>query len=332
MTPAIHVRGLRKIYTVPVREPGLWAAVRGLVRRGSRDVAAVDGISFDVAAGEMVGFLGPNGAGKTTALKMLSGLLHPSGGELSVLGFLPSRREEAFLRQITLVMGQRSQLAWDIPALDSFELNAAIYDVSPADYRRMVDEMTELLDLEDLIRKPVRNLSLGERMKCEIAVAILHRPRVLFLDEPTIGLDVVVKARIRDFLAELNRERGVTVLLTTHDISDIERLCSRVMIIDRGHLIYDGSLSAIKERFGGERTLVVDLEEPAPPIDVPGARVERVDGPRQWLRFHRSETTAAELISAVAARVRLRDLTIEEPEIEEIVRRIYSGADPGRAR
>jgi ABC-2 type transport system ATP-binding protein len=231
-----------------------------------------------------------------------------------------------------MVFGQRTQLWWDLPLRDSFDLLRYIYRVPVERFRVNLDTFTELLDLGPVLNTPVRQLSLGQRMRGDLAASLLHDPEILYLDEPTIGLDVVVKARIRDFLAELNRERGVTVLLTTHDISDIERLCSRVMIIDRGHLIYDGSLSAIKERFGGERILVVDLEEPAPPIDVAGARVEKVDGPRQWLRFHRSETTAAELIATVAARVRLRDLTIEEPEIEDIVRRIYGGADPGRAR
>jgi ABC-2 type transport system ATP-binding protein len=321
MTPAIHVRGLRKIYTVPVREPGLWAAVRGLVRRGSRDVAAVDGISFDVAAGEMVGFLGPNGAGKTTALKMLSGLLHPSGGELSVLGFLPSRREEAFLRQITLVMGQRSQLAWDIPALDSFELNAAIYDVSPADYRRMVDEMTELLDLEDLIRKPVRNLSLGERMKCEIAVAILHRPRVLFLDEPTIGLDVTMQRRIRAFISEYSKRYGASVLVTSHYMADIEALCSRVVVIHHGKLLFDGDLSALAAQFSPHKTIVVDLKNGVADLSRYGEIVSADDG-RVELRVLKSET--ARVTSRLLSDLEVEDLTVEDPPIEDVIERVFA--------
>jgi ABC-2 type transport system ATP-binding protein len=321
MTPAIHVRGLRKIYTVPVREPGLWAAVRGLVRRGSRDVAAVDGISFDVAAGEMVGFLGPNGAGKTTALKMLSGLLHPSGGELSVLGFLPSRREEAFLRQITLVMGQRSQLAWDIPALDSFELNAAIYDVSPADYRRMVDEMTELLDLEDLIRKPVRNLSLGERMKCEIAVAILHRPRVLFLDEPTIGLDVTMQRRIRAFISEYSKRYGASVLVTSHYMADIEALCSRVVVIHHGKLLFDGDLSALAAQFSPHKTIVVDLKNGVADLSRYGEIVSADDG-RVELRVPKSET--ARVTSRLLSDLEVEDLTVEDPPIEDVIERVFA--------
>jgi ABC-2 type transport system ATP-binding protein len=227
-----------------------------------------------------------------------------------------------------MVFGQRTQLWWDLPLRDSFDLLRYIYRVPLARFRANLDIFVELLDLGPFLQTPVRQLSLGQRMRGDLAAALLHDPEILYLDEPTIGLDIVVKGRIRDFLKELNRERGVTVLLTTHDIADIERLCPRVMIIDHGRLLYDGDLAAIKQRFGGERTLVVDLDEPAPPIEVPGASVERVDGPRQWLRFKRAEITAAELIAAVAARVHVRDLTIEEPEIEDIVRRIYGGEDP----
>jgi ABC-2 type transport system ATP-binding protein len=331
MAPIVSVENLEKRFAVSRKRQG----VRGLLGKLARetvDVRAVDGISFSIEPGEMVGYIGPNGAGKSTTIKMLTGILVPSGGLVRVAGLDPSRRRIELTRHIGMVFGQRTQLWWDLPLRDSFDLLRYIYRVPVERFRVNLDAFIELLDLGPVLDTPVRQLSLGQRMRGDLAASLLHDPEILYLDEPTIGLDVVVKARIRDFLAELNRDRGVTVLLTTHDISDIERLCSRVMIIDRGRLIYDGSLSAIKERFGGERMLVVDLEEPAPPIDVPGARVERVDGPRQWLRFRRSETTAAELIAAVAARVRLRDLTIEEPEIEDIVRRIYGGADPGRAQ
>src|SRR2546426_8576215 len=220
--PTIEVRDLRKLYHVHEREAGLLASLRSLVRRRARAVAAVDGISFEVAEGEIVGFLGPNGAGKTTTLKMLSGLLYPTEGDLRVLGHVPSRRERAFLRQITLVMGQRNQLLWDIPAADSFELNRAIYRIPRSDYRRTLDELVALLELAPLLGKQVRSLSLGERMKCEIAAALLHRPRVLFLDEPTIGLDVTAQRRIRGFIAEYNRRHGARVLLTSHNMADVE--------------------------------------------------------------------------------------------------------------
>ena len=319
--PAIHVRDLRKIYSVPVREPGLGAALRGLVRRRSREVAAVDGISFDVQPGEMVGFLGPNGAGKTTALKMLSGLLHPSSGNLDVLGHLPNRREDSFLRQITLVMGQRSQLAWDIPALDSFELNAAIYDVSPEDYRRTVDELVDLLDLEELIRKPVRNLSLGERMKCEIAVALLHRPRVLFLDEPTIGLDVTMQRRIRSFIAEYNRRYDASVLLTSHYMADIEALCKRVIVIHHGHLLYDGDLSGLTHRFSPHKTIVVDLVNGAGDLTRYGDVVSVEDG-RVELRVPKSET--ARVTSRLLSDLDVEDLTVEDPPIEDVIERVFA--------
>ncbi|MGD0783637.1 MAG: ATP-binding cassette domain-containing protein, partial [Candidatus Aminicenantales bacterium] len=234
--PSIRVRDLRKTYVVAQREAGARAALKSLVRRRKQEIAAVDGISFDVDPGEIVGFLGPNGAGKTTTLKMLSGLLHPTSGDVRVLDAVPWRREKAFLRQITLVMGQRNQLVWDIPAADSFELNRAIYRIPAADYRRRVDELTGLLDLGPLLNKPVRNLSLGERMKCEIAAALLHRPGMVFLDEPTIGLDITMQRRIRGFIAEYNRGTGATVLLTSHDMSDVEALCRRVIIIHRGRL------------------------------------------------------------------------------------------------
>src|SRR5919199_1076720 len=241
--PVVHLAALTKVFKVPEREAGLRAAAAGLIRRKTRDVRAVDAISFDIAAGEVVGFLGPNGAGKTTTLKMLSGLLYPSGGEARVLGHVPSKREKEYLRQITLVMGNRNQLQWDIPAVDSFELNRAIYRLRRADYLALRDELVELLEVGDLVRKPVRNLSLGERMKVEIVGALLHRPQVLFLDEPTIGLDVTMQKRIRQFIAEYNRRHGATVLLTSHYMADVEALCKRVIVIHHGRILFDGALS-----------------------------------------------------------------------------------------
>jgi ABC-2 type transport system ATP-binding protein len=232
-SPDIHVTDLRKTFVVPVREAGLRAAVRGLVRRTHRSVAAVDGVSFDIATGEVVGFLGPNGAGKTTTLKMLSGLLYPTAGEALVLGHVPWRRERDYLRRMTLVMGNRNQLQWDIPALDSYELNRSIYRIPEAAFRRTRDELVELLDLGELVRKPVRNLSLGERMKAELVGVLLHTPQVLFLDEPTIGLDVTMQKRIRAFVAEYNRRHGATVLLTSHYMADVLALCRRVIVIHR---------------------------------------------------------------------------------------------------
>jgi ABC-2 type transport system ATP-binding protein len=318
----IEVNDLQKTFRVYRRRGG---GLLGLVRREPADVHAVAGVSFSIAAGEMVGYVGPNGAGKSTTIKMLTGILQPSAGSMRIGGLDPSRQRAELARRIGVVFGQRTQLWWDLPLLDSFELLRHIYRVPAERFSRQMAVFTDLLDLGPFLATPVRQLSLGQRMRGDLAAALLHDPPILYLDEPTIGLDVVAKARMREFLAEINRERGVTVLLTTHDMADIERLCSRMLIIDHGHVIYDGSLEAIKDRFGGERTLVVDLEAEEPPLRVAGAEVTRVDGPRQWLRFRRADTTAAQLIGAVAAGSRLLDLTIEEPEIEDIVRRIYQG-------
>jgi ABC-2 type transport system ATP-binding protein len=320
----IEVQDLRKVFDVARRRKGARGPL-GWVRRERMPVRAVDGVSFTVERGEMVGYIGPNGAGKSTTIKMLTGILVPSGGLVRVAGLDPVRRRIELTRRIGVVFGQRTQLWWDLPLRDSFELLRHIYRVPRDRYQQNLDAFVELLDLGPVLGTPVRQLSLGQRMRGDLTAALLHDPEILYLDEPTIGLDVVGKARMREFLARLNQERGVTVLLTTHDMADIERLCRRMMIIDHGHVIYDGDLEAIKNRFGGERTLIVDLEEPGPPIDVPGAEVVKVDGPRQWLRFRRADTTAADLVAAVAARVRLVDLTIEEPQIEDIVRRIYEG-------
>src|SRR5436309_10816169 len=287
-----------------------------LVHREYRVVRAVRDVSFGIARGEMVGCLGPNGAGKSTTVKMLTGILVPSGGELEVFGLVPHRRRQQVAQRIGVVFGQRTQLWWDLPLIDSLELLRYVYRVPAERYAHNIRRMRELLDLDPFLRTPVRQLSLGQRMRGELSAALLHDPEIVYLDEPTIGLDVVAKHRIRDFLRRINRERGVTVLLTTHDMSDIEQLCSRLMIIDHGKLLYDGGLDEIRDRFGTERTLVVDLADDTGPLDVPNAREVRADGPRRWLRFHRANTTAADLIADVAARYRIRDLTIEEPEIE----------------
>src|ERR1043165_2076180 len=244
----ILVENLSKTYQVPEREGGFGAAVKSFFKRTYKDVKAVQNVSFKIRQGEIVGFLGPNGAGKTTTLKMLSGLLHPSAGTLSVLGHVPARREKELLRQITLVMGQRNQLQWDLPVADSLELNRVIYRIPRADFDGIARELTELLELQPLLNKPVRNLSLGERMKCETAAALLHRPKVLFLDEPTIGLDVTMQVRVREFLAEYNQRHGATILLTSHYMADVTALCKRILVIDHGHLIYDGNLDALVER------------------------------------------------------------------------------------
>jgi ABC-2 type transport system ATP-binding protein len=318
--PVIHLRDLRKIYVVSERESGILAALQSLLHRETESVPAVDGISFDLAPGEIVGFLGPNGAGKTTTLKMLSGLLHPTGGEVSVLGYVPWKREKDFLRQITLVMGQRNQLVWDIPALDSFELNRAIYRIPAPDYRRMLSDLTELLELGPLLRKPVRNLSLGERMKCEIAAALLHRPQVVFLDEPTIGLDVTMQRRIRAFLAEYNRRYGATILLTSHYMADVEALCRRVIVIHRGKLLFDGDLSDLVQRFTSYKTIVVRLEDCLSDLHAYGDVVSCDEG-SFTLRVPKEKT--AHVTERLLADLPVIDLLVEDPPIEEVIERVF---------
>jgi ABC-2 type transport system ATP-binding protein len=319
--PEIHVRNLHKTYVVSKRESGVLAALQSLVHRETEDIPAVDGISFDLEPGEVVGFLGPNGAGKTTTLKMLSGLLHPTSGELSVLGYVPWKREKAFLRQITLVMGQRNELVWDIPALDSFELNRAIYRVPLADYRLMLKELTELLELGDLLRKPVRNLSLGERMKCEIAAALLHRPRMVFLDEPTIGLDVTMQRRIRTFIDEYNRRYGATVLLTSHYMADVEALCHRVIVIHNGRLLFDGELARLVQQFTAHKTIVIQLADLYADLHAYGDVVSREDG-HVTLRVPKAET--ARVTERLLADLPVIDLLVEDPPIEEVIERVFA--------
>ena len=312
----IELDGVEKTFTLRVKS--------GRVRRERREVRAVDGISFRVDPGELIGYVGPNGAGKSTTVKMLTGILVPSAGRISVAGLDPSRQRIKLARRIGVVFGQRVQLWWDLPLRDSFELLRHIYRVPENRWRANFDRFTEVLELGPFLETPVRQLSLGQRMRGELTAAMLHDPEILFLDEPTIGLDVVAKARVREFLAEVNRDQGVTVLLTTHDLADIERLSSRLLIIDHGRVIHDGTIERLIADYGEERTLVVDLQEPAEPLEVDGARVVRVEGPRQWLRFRRDELTAARLAAAVAERAPLVDLTVEEPDIEDVVRRIYA--------
>jgi ABC-2 type transport system ATP-binding protein len=323
--PVVHIKDLRKIYVVSQQEAGARAALQDLVRRRKLEVHAVDGISFDLAAGEIVGFLGPNGAGKTTTLKMLSGLLHPTAGEITVLGYIPWKRDKSFLRQITLVMGQRNQLVWDIPAISSFELNRAIYRVPPADYRRTLDELTELLELGPLLNKPVRNLSLGERMKCEIAAALLHRPSVVFLDEPTIGLDVTMQRRIRTFIAEYNRRFGATILLTSHYMADVEALCRRVVIIHHGRLLFDGDLSKLVQKFTEYKTIVLQVGDCQADLSSYG-EVESCEDGRFTLRVPKDRT--AQVTAKLLTDLPVIDLLVEDPPIEEVIERVFAQENP----
>jgi ABC-2 type transport system ATP-binding protein len=302
----VHVSHLNKVFRVPEREGGMAAALSSLFKRQWRDVHAVEDISFDIEAGEVVGFLGPNGAGKTTTLKMLSGLLHPTSGEGTVLGHVPAKREREYLRRMTLVMGNRNQLQWDLPALDSFELNRAIYRLPREDFRRTRDELIELLDIGDLVRKPVRQLSLGERMKVEVVGSLLHLPQVLFLDEPTIGLDVTMQRRLRNFIAEYNGRYGATVLLTSHYMADIEALCKRVIVIHHGRILFDGRLSTLADRFSTTKTIEAVLE----------------DGERVSLSVPKMEISQA--TARLLAEHDVTDLTIEDPPIEDVIEQVFA--------
>ncbi|MBD0709857.1 MULTISPECIES: ATP-binding cassette domain-containing protein [unclassified Streptomyces] len=313
----IELEALEKTFTVRRRT--------GPFRRERREVRAVDGITFTVGRGEMVGYIGPNGAGKSTTVKMLTGILTPSGGRLRVAGIDPARERTRLAQRIGVVFGQRTTLWWDLPLKDSYRLMHRMYRIPDARYRENLARCVELLELGDLLDVPVRQLSLGQRMRGDIAAALLHDPEVLYLDEPTIGLDVVSKTRVREFLRELNGSRGTTVLLTTHDLTDIEQLCSRVMVIDHGRLMFDGALAGLHAVGESERLLVVDLERETPPIeDVPGARFVRAEGPRQWLAFP-ATASAAPLVAAVAARHPLVDLSVREPDIEAVIAKMYGG-------
>lgn len=326
----IDVADLRKTFRVAVRREGRFGAVRTLLARTYREVHAVDGISFRIDRSEMVGYLGPNGAGKSTTLKMLTGILAPSGGRISVAGRDPHRKRVEHVHGIGVVFGQRTQLWWDLPTIESFELLRYVYRIPVDRWRQNLATFCDLLDLEPFLQTPVRQLSLGQRMRADLAAALLHDPTILFLDEPTIGLDVIARERIREFLTLINRERGVTMILTTHDLADVERLCRRVVLIDHGRVIYDGELEGLRARYGRWRTLVVDLADSSVAPEAPTAELVRREGPRAWLRFDRETTTAAALIADVAARYPVRDVTVEEPEIESIVRGIYLGGVPAR--
>jgi viologen exporter family transport system ATP-binding protein len=331
MTVAIiEVDRLAKQFKVPVREQGLRASVRSLFHRQHRLVDAVGGVSFTIEPGEIVGFLGPNGAGKTTTLKMLSGILSPSTGSARVLGFEPFRRDADFLRRITLVMGNRSQLEWDLPAADSFVLQQAIYGLEPADAKQTRDELIELLDLGALIDKPVRNLSLGERMKMEVALSLLHRPDVLFLDEPTLGLDVTMQRRIRSFLREHNAHTGATVLLTSHYMADVEALCQRVIVIHHGHLLFDGELADLAARSVAHKTVTVEFTDAVTVRDrlvaeivaaAPGTEVAATTDASVTLRVQRSDVPR---VAAMAlAELDVVDLAVEDPPIDDVIEQVF---------
>ena len=313
--PMITLDGVEKVFDVRRKIPGS-------LRRERREVRAVDGISFTVPRGQMVGYIGPNGAGKSTTIKMLTGILTPSGGQVRVAGIDPTRERTRLAHRIGVVFGQRTTLWWDLPLRDSYQLVRRMYRIEDARYARNLAACVDLLDLGPLLDVPVRQLSLGQRMRGDIAAALLHDPEVLYLDEPTIGLDVVSKAKVRGFLRTVNAERGTTVLLTTHDLTDIETLCRRVMVIDHGRLMYDGGLGGLHAVGDSERTLVADFARELPPLDLPGARRVSAEGPRQSFAFPAS-ASAAPLVAELAAHHPLVDLSIREPAIEDVISRMY---------
>lgn len=319
---SVQVRDLQKQYAVHEKEPGLLGSVKAFVSRKTRYVDAVKGVTFDLAPGEVVGFLGPNGAGKTTTLKMLSGLLHPSGGQASVAGFEPRRRETAFLKQITLVMGQKQQLIWDLPALDSFLVNQAIYEIPDEQYHATMREFTEVLSLDGILKKQVRKLSLGERMKCELAAALLHRPKILFLDEPTIGLDVNMQEAVREFVREYNRRYNATVILTSHYMADVTALARRILVIDKGELVFDGDLARLAEQGSGGKTVKLQLRQPAESHHLtPYGQVISNDGLSVELNIPRADVSAR--AARLLADFDVADLTVEDPPIETVMAELF---------
>ena len=329
----IEVKELSKVFSIPKKEPGLGGAVRGLFRPQYESKTAVNRISFQVDAGEIVGYIGVNGAGKSTTIKMLTGVLMPSGGSVKVLGRDPHKQRVDNARDIGVVFGQRTQLWWDLALIESLNLIAKIYSVHPVKYRLMLDQFTETLELDELLKVPVRNMSLGQKMRSELAAALIHEPKVVYLDEPTIGLDLIVKERIRDFIKAQCIAKGMTVVLTTHDLGDIEELCKRVIIIDDGRIIYDGPIETIKKRFGKYREITFETVEQIKTIDVPeGAELLSTDDRKVQVRFDRTLSSASKVAGSVMNQIEVRDFSLSEPELADIVKQIYNGALEREAR
>lgn len=319
----ISVKNLKKYYQVHQKEPGLLGSITSLVNRKYYDVKAVDGVSFEIKEGELVGFIGPNGAGKTTTLKVLSGLLYPTSGQVRVLGYEPFKRQSSFQKQFSLVMGQKNQLWWDLPAWESFILNKEIYEVPDGEFEKIVRGLSEMLDIEDILKVQVRKLSLGQRMKCELVAALLHTPKVLFLDEPTIGLDVVSQKNMRDFIKQYNKRFNATIILTSHYMLDVQKLAERVIIIDKGIILYDGNLSNIIQKFAPHKVVEVDFEKEVSLDQLSSiGEVKELEGNHASIHVKRSE--AANKASKLLDKFPVADLTIEEPSIEDIIRHIFN--------
>ncbi len=323
--PMIEVDNLSKTFRVPEREGGFLAAIRSVFNRRFRQVHAVRGVSFCVEPGEIVGFLGPNGAGKTTTLKMLSGLLHPTSGTATVLGDVPWRRHSEYLRRISMLMGQRSQLQWDLPALDSFMVHAAVYNIPKDQYRQRLDKLVEMLELGSVLKKQIRSLSLGERMKCEICVSLLHGPEVLFLDEPTIGVDITMQARIRDFVGDYNRRYGATIILTSHYMADVTALCKRVIVIDQGRILFDGQLEALSEKLAPFKVIAIDLDADTDGYDF-AALGDVLAKEDRKVKLRVPQGAAASVTERLLRELPILDLTIEDPPIEDVIGRAFGGS------
>lgn len=324
----IQVKNLTKDYKRVKRKEGFLGSVRTLFSAEYEVTRAVNDISFHIEEGELVGYIGPNGAGKSTSIKMLCGILVPTSGEILVNGLVPHKERMTNARQIGAVFGQKTQMWWDVPVIESLRLFRDMYKVPEAQYKHNLNLFNELLDLHEFQNTPVRQLSLGQRLRADLAAALLHNPRLLFLDEPMIGVDVVVKERLRTFIQEINRDQKVTILLTTHDMVDIEKVCSRIMIIDHGNIVYDGSLQQIRAAYGKQRKLVIEFEDDVPDFDLQNASCVKSEGRKRWFAFDRFETSPSALIASISSRYPILDLAVEEPEIEEIVRTIYQGKPP----
>ncbi len=320
----IRVKNLEKTFRIAIRQPGLWGAVSGLFNRQYKTVKALEDVSFSIEPGELIGYIGPNGAGKSTTVKILSGILVPDAGEVEVLGLTPWKNRVETVKHIGVVFGQRTQLWWDLPVLESFDLLRDIYRIPPAQYLQTRDRLITLLNLSSFLHTPVRQLSLGQRMRCDLAAALLHSPKILFLDEPTIGLDAVSKLAARDVIRELNRDLGVTILLTTHDMDDIEALCQRVIVLNQGHVFLDGLLSQLRSKVSSERHLIIDLESEHDTISNQYVEKIRQEGHRIWLKFDPTVVSVAKLIAHITSEHAIRDLYVENPPIEEIIAKLYS--------
>jgi ABC-2 type transport system ATP-binding protein len=320
----IEVKHLRKEFKRIIPKTGFLSGIRNLWNTNYHTHVAVDDISFEVEEGELLGYIGPNGAGKSTSIKMLTGILVPTSGDVRIAGLTPWKDRREHARNIGVVFGQKTQLWWDIPVIESFRVLKTIYKIPDDRYKQNLNTFRELLELDQFENTPVRQLSLGQRMRADLAAALLHDPRIVFLDEPTIGVDVLAKERLRAFIKEINRTRGVTVLLTTHDMQDVEKLCDRMAIIDDGNILYDGSIDRLKKNFGRERILVIELDDEKPYLlDLPNTRLIREEGSRIWLAFDKDRLSASDVMMRVAENYTIRDMTVEEPDIEAIVREIY---------